>query len=105
MRQFPWLFLPFPVLLFAGLVSIGEAPKGTGPIAFKGARLLTAEGPAIDNGVLVIDRGKIVALGPAGSVTIPQDARTVDVTGKTIIPGLVTRTRTSASGPGRTCPP
>ncbi len=62
------------------------APK---PIAFRGARIHTAEGPPIDNGVLVIHQGKIVAVGPAESTPIPADADVIDAAGKGIIPGLV----------------
>ncbi len=89
MRWLTCLVASLPILLVATLLSVGEAPTGPGPIAFLGARLLTAEGPAIDNGVLVIAKGKIVAVGPAAEVAVPKNAQTVDVTGKTIIPGLV----------------
>jgi len=58
-------------------------------IAFRGARILTAEGPAIENGVLVIHNGKIVGIGSADAVTVPEGAVVRDVSGKTIIPGLV----------------
>lgn len=59
------------------------------PQAYVGARLLPVNGEPIDQGILLIADGKIVALGPVGSVTIPTDATRVDVTGKTIMPGLV----------------
>jgi imidazolonepropionase-like amidohydrolase len=66
-----------------------DPPAAAGPVAFRGARIHTAAGKPIDDGVLVIDRGKVVAVGPAGSVTIPQGAKVIDGTGKTIVPGLV----------------
>ena len=43
------------------------AEKASKPIVFRGARIHTAEGPPIDNGVLVIRDGKIVAVGPAST--------------------------------------
>ncbi|HOC18894.1 MAG TPA: amidohydrolase family protein, partial [Vicinamibacterales bacterium] len=61
----------------------------TETIAFRSARLLTAAGPEIADGVLVIREGKILAVGPAGTVQIPAGARVVDAAGKTITPGLV----------------
>ena len=58
------------------------------PVAFKGAALRTAAGPTISEGVLVVHKGKIVALG-GPDTAIPRGAKVIDVTGKTIIPGLV----------------
>ncbi len=43
----------------------------------------------IDNGVLVMQGGKISALGAASSVKIPKDAKVIDVTGMTVYPGLI----------------
>src|SRR5581483_3747717 len=43
----------------------------------------------IDNGVLVVRKGKIVAVGRAADVTVPDGADVRDLSGKTIIPGLV----------------
>jgi imidazolonepropionase-like amidohydrolase/Tol biopolymer transport system component len=69
-----------------------KADKPTGTVALVGARVVTmsdAQGGIIDDGVVVIRSNRIVAIGPRGSVAIPADARTVDVRGKTIIPGLI----------------
>lgn len=57
--------------------------------AFTGARILPVEGAPIERGVLVVDGGKISAVGAEGATKIPAGARRVDLTGKTIIPGLV----------------
>jgi len=38
---------------------------------------------------ILIDRGRIAAIGPDGSVPIPEGASRIDGTGKTAIPGLV----------------
>ncbi len=46
-------------------------------------------GGIIDNGVLLVENDRIKAVGRAGELAIPAGAKTVDVTGKTIIPGLV----------------
>jgi len=59
------------------------------PVVFHGARIETAAGAPIADGVIIIQGGKILAIGPAGSVTIPKDADIRDVTGKVIMPGLV----------------
>src|SRR5690349_11741699 len=57
--------------------------------AFVGAEIVTISGASIKNGVLLVQGGKIIAVGDRGSVKIPSDAVTVDVSGKVIMPGLV----------------
>ncbi|HEY0872563.1 MAG TPA: amidohydrolase family protein [Vicinamibacterales bacterium] len=58
--------------------------------AFIGATLIDgAGGPPLPNAVLVVRNGEVVAAGPAGSVTIPDGAERVDVSGRFIMPGLV----------------
>lgn len=72
-----------PVLLMA--VSAGQAD----PIAFTGARVMPVTSDPIDNGVLVIDGDKIVAVGAKSDVRIPRNAEIVDVSGQVIVPGFV----------------
>ena len=57
--------------------------------AFVGALVIPISGPPIENGVIVISRGKIVAVGARGAVNVPSDAEVRDMTGKVIMPGLV----------------
>jgi imidazolonepropionase-like amidohydrolase/Tol biopolymer transport system component len=61
-----------------------------GKIAFKNARIITMkdDNEVVENGTIIIDHNKIVAIGKADLV-IPADAKIVDATGKTIMPGLV----------------
>ncbi|HEX2120955.1 MAG TPA: amidohydrolase [Thermoanaerobaculia bacterium] len=60
----------------------------SGKLAFTGARIITMRGDeVIENGTVVIDRNKIVAVG--ANVSVPSDARVIDAAGKTIMPGLV----------------
>jgi len=57
--------------------------------ALVGAKIIdgTTNGP-VEDGTVVIRDGKIAAIGPSGSTAIPRGAKTIDVRGKTIIPGL-----------------
>ncbi|HEX6178981.1 MAG TPA: amidohydrolase, partial [Thermoanaerobaculia bacterium] len=64
-------------------------PLTAQPIALTGARIIPIAGPEIANGTLVIRDGKVVAVGASSSVSIPAGAQRIDVTGKTIMPGLV----------------
>lgn len=68
------------------------ADRPRGVVALTGARIVTmaqADGGVIDDGVIVIRDHRIAAVGKRGEVQIPADAKTVEVAGKTIIPGLV----------------
>ncbi len=61
-----------------------------GVVAFTGARIVTMRGDeVIENGVIVVDGPRIVAVGSADEVDVPAAARVIDASGKTIIPGLV----------------
>ena len=67
-----------------------ERPKGS--VALVGARLITmagSDGGIIDDGVILIEGNRIKAIGKRGDVAIPAGTASVDLTGKTIIPGLV----------------
>lgn len=61
----------------------------TRPTAFTGARVIPIAGPEIADGVLVVENGKIVAVGPAATTPVPAGAVKVDARGKVIMPGLV----------------
>src|SRR5262245_2422134 len=57
-------------------------------VAFRGGEVHPISSPTIANGVVVIENGKIAAVGPA-STRIPRGAQVIDVTGKVILPGLI----------------
>ena len=59
-------------------------------IALTGARLITMEGDqVIANGTIVTRGNRILAVGAAEDVSIPEGAKVMDMSGKTIIPGFV----------------
>ena len=73
-----------------GFEATSDVPSGT--LAFVGGRVVTMKGGSeevIEDGVVVVERNRIRAVGPRASVSIPAGARTVDVSGKTVLPGLV----------------
>ncbi len=73
--------------LLCGLLSVASATAA--PTAFIHARIIPIAGPEIPDGVLVIEAGKIIAVGSFGDLSIPHDATTIDVTGRVIMPGLI----------------
>ncbi|MGD9590573.1 MAG: amidohydrolase family protein [Pyrinomonadaceae bacterium] len=65
-------------------------PKPSGTVVLTGARIVTMKGAeVIEKGDIVVTNNRITAVGPKGKVTIPAGAKTIDVTGKTIVPGFV----------------
>lgn len=76
------------VTLDIGLQLTTDRPSGT--IAFVGARLITQDGDqVIEDGTIVVDGERIVAVGPRADVSVPTGARIYDVSGKTIMPGII----------------
>ena len=57
--------------------------------AFVNARIIPITGPVIENGTLIIQKGKILQVGASSDVRTPSDAVVVDAKGKVIMPGLV----------------
>ncbi len=66
--------------------STAATPSET--IALKGGKLLTVTHGVIENGVVVMQNGRITAIGGAGTA-IPSNAKVIDVTGMTVYPGLI----------------
>jgi imidazolonepropionase-like amidohydrolase len=61
----------------------------TRPTAFVGARIIPIVGQPIETGVLLVQNGKIQAVGDARTVRLSSDVQIIDVKGKVIMPGLV----------------
>ncbi|MDQ8158538.1 MAG: amidohydrolase family protein [Gemmatimonadota bacterium] len=58
------------------------------PVVLRGATIHTVTKGTITNGTIVMERGKITAIGGA-EVATPRGAKVVDLTGKHIYPGLI----------------
>jgi imidazolonepropionase-like amidohydrolase len=72
--------------IFVLTVISATAYAQTTPIAFTGARIIPISGPEIPNGTLLVQNGKVIAVG---NVAIPSGAQRVDAIGKIIMPGIV----------------
>lgn len=60
------------------------------PLALTNVTIIDATGrPPIENGVIVMDNGRIVGVGKKTDVAIPRGAKVLDKTGKYVIPGLM----------------
>jgi imidazolonepropionase-like amidohydrolase/Tol biopolymer transport system component len=61
-----------------------------GVVALRNARVITMKGDEIvERADIVITDDRITAIGPRGKVSIPDSARSIDLAGKTVIPGFV----------------
>jgi imidazolonepropionase-like amidohydrolase len=79
---------PPPAERFAVQLAVPRA-KPSEVVAYAGARIVTMQGDrVIEEGVLLVNGDRIEAVGARGEVAAPVGARVVDVSGKTIIPGL-----------------
>src|SRR5688572_10454310 len=88
------------VLLAAAVLTVRGQPPSTVPPeglrdntpavhALVNAKVVVAPGKAIEKGTVVVRDGVIVAVGPAGEVEVPADARVWELAGKTVYPGLI----------------
>ncbi len=67
--------------------ALAQAPQGA--VALRGGKVMTITHGTIENGVVVMENGKITAVGAAGAVQIPKNARVIDAGGMTVYPGLI----------------
>ena len=77
-------FYSLAILMFASGALAQERPT-----AFINARIIPIVGAPIEQGVLIVQNGKITAVGDARTVRLSSDVVTVDMAGKTIMPGIV----------------
>jgi imidazolonepropionase-like amidohydrolase len=57
--------------------------------ALLNARVIDGRGQVVERAAIIVRDGKIVAVGPVASTTVPAGAQKIDLAGTTIIPGLV----------------
>jgi len=63
------------------------AKKQDHPIALVGATIHPVAGPVVENGTVLFDEGKIIAVGRP--ITFPEGTEIIDVKGKHVYPGLI----------------
>ena len=83
--------LPVLVLVACGG---GPEPPAQGPtstaLLYEGFRLITGDDSApIDNAAFLVDEGVIMAVGQAGELGLPPGAERIDLSGKVVMPALV----------------
>ena len=73
---------------FSSQITAQEIPGAAQqqPIVLKNAILHPIDSEKIDNGMLLIEDGKIAAIGE--QIEVPEDAQTIDLEGKHVYPGM-----------------
>lgn len=70
-----------------GFEADANVPNNT--VAFVGGQVITMEGDTVyQEGVVVVENNRIVAVGAINEVQVPDTAEVIDTTGKTVMPGL-----------------
>ena len=78
------------ILLILAFACKPKEQTGDPSVVFVGATIIDGTGSdPIADGVLVVRNGRIVGVGNRSSVKIPEGALVKDVSGKTIMPGIV----------------
>ena len=77
------------VLLITSACASAAPPAEDDAVAFVNVTVIPMDGERVLEGQTVVVRGeRIVAVGPAGSVDVPEDALEIDGSGKYLMPGL-----------------
>ncbi len=72
------------------LTCIGCIPKATGTQYIRAGKLFDGSGDALrSNMVIVVEDERIKRVAPAAEVSIPKDARVIDLSRATVLPGLI----------------
>jgi imidazolonepropionase-like amidohydrolase len=72
------------------LVTVLSAQSPSATVALVSARVIDGTGAApIANATILVTNGRIERIGPTASLKVPAGATRIDVSGKTIMPGLV----------------
>jgi imidazolonepropionase-like amidohydrolase len=86
---------PLGFLALAAIVAIPSeiaptAGRQTRPLVLENVRVIDGTGaPPVERGRLVIEGDRIAGVGPMEKVPMPADADTIDLMGRTVIPGLI----------------
>ena len=79
------------ILLCAAAVAIAASSMlaQERPTAIINARIIPIVGTPIESGILLIQNGKITAVGDARTVRLSSDVQIIDAAGKVVMPGLI----------------
>src|SRR4051812_3041058 len=72
----------------AAMLAFAQGPAAV--VVYEGGRLIIGDGrPPIENGAMIVEGGRIIAVGLKGAVAAPARAGHVDLLGKTVMPAMI----------------
>jgi len=78
------------VVLVAFVCPISSQTTPSDITALVGGRLIDGTGsPPVENATIIIQGERILSVGPQAQVTIPRNAKVINVEGKNVLPGLI----------------
>src|SRR6266850_6369985 len=87
-RRMRHLVLAIALLLVPSFAaSVPQDPPPRPALVLANARIYSLASPVIDGGSILIENGRIKAVGK--SISIPSDAKVLDLAGRVVIPGLI----------------
>ncbi len=86
----PHFILAVFLLLFFSACTPKEEAQIADVTAFTGAKIIDGTGqPPIERSVLLIQDGRVLAVGKLDEIEIPAQATIIDISGKTLMPGII----------------
>ena len=83
------LLLAFALVSYHSAGALQQPAAGAAAV-FEGARIIVGDGrPAIENGSLLVQGGRVVQAGRAADVRVPAGATRVSLAGKTVMPTII----------------
>src|SRR5450631_1972666 len=84
---FPFLSKIFLfIFLFDRIAGAAELPN---VYALVNARVVTSPGKVLEKATIIVRGGLVEAVGASGAVAVPADAQVIDLSGRTVSPGLI----------------
>src|SRR3954470_12405823 len=72
----------------AAMLAFAQGPAAV--VVYEGGRLIIGDGrPPIESGAMIVEGGRIIAVGVKGAVAAPARAGHVDLLGKTVMPAMI----------------
>ena len=63
--------------------------EATDAVAFEGARVIVGNGDVIENGTIVVEDGRLTAVGDSAAVEVVAGATRIDLAGRTVMPAII----------------
>ena len=85
-----WLNPALLILLIVWMSPARSEAQNPTALVILGGTLIDGTGrPPVEDAVIVIEGNRVKAVGKRGELAVPTGSRTIDVKGKTILPGLI----------------